>query len=127
MSQILKLTGSLLIQLAEGAQPAPVPVGFNTTYTEKQLYGFTFTGAQSVIPVPAGTVTAPRCVIVFLYEGSISLSWANDGAGAEVLTANPSPPPNDVPVKIMFRYSAPTSALYISTTGAARGEIWLFE
>lgn len=127
MSSTIKLTGNLLIQLAEGAQPAPVPVGFELTYTEKALFGFSYTTPIANELVPAGSITNPRFVLVFLYAGAISLAWNADGDGATELSANPIPPPTDRPVLMLFRYNAPESALYITVAESARGEIWLFE
>jgi hypothetical protein len=66
-------------------------------------------------------------VLVFLYSGTISLSWDATGLAPTVISANPTPPPTDRPLLMLFRYNAPASALYLSTTGAARGAIWLFE
>lgn len=127
MSSTIKLTGNLLVQLAEGAQPSPVPVGFDMTYTEKVIYGFNYNGAVANQPVPAGSVTNPRFVLVFLYEGAISLAWNIAGDGATALAANPTPPPSDRPIMMLFRFNAPASALYITVAASARGEIWLFE
>ena len=127
MAATIQLSGNLLVQLSEGAQPAPVPVGFSMTYNEKVIYGFNYNGVVSNQPVPAGSVTNPRFVLVFLYEGSISLAWNVDGDGPTVISANPTPPPADRPIMMLFRYNAPASALFISVAASARGEIWLFE
>jgi hypothetical protein len=120
-------TGNLLIQLTPESQPAPVPVGFSMTYTEKVLYDFNFIAAQTVIPIPAGTVSNPRFVVVFVRTGTVRLSWNSDGTDFTEISANPSPPPTDVPLMLLFRYNAPASALYIVTPGAATGSVWLFE
>lgn len=127
MASTIKLTGNLLVQLTEGSAPAPVPVGFEMSYTEKVIYDFSYLTAQTNVEVPSGSVTNPRFMLVFLYEGSVSLSWDSAGAAPTVITANPTPPPNDRPLLMMFRYSAPASQLYLSSPGAARGAIWLFE
>ena len=86
MSSTIKLTGNLLVQLAEGAQPSPVPVGFEMTYTEKVIYGFNYNTPVANQPVPAGSVTNPRFVLVFLYEGSISLAWNIAGGFAGLIS-----------------------------------------
>jgi hypothetical protein len=127
MSSTIKLTGNLLVQLAEGAQPAPVPINFDLSYTEKVIYGFNYNTPVTNQLVPAGSITNPRFVLVFLYEGSINLAWNAAGDGATVLSANPTPPPSDRPVLMLFRYNAPASSLYITVPTSARGEIWLFE
>lgn len=127
MASTIKLTGNFLVQLTEGSAPAPVPVGFEMSYTEKVIYDFNYLTSQSNLTVPAGSVTNPRFVLVFLYSGTISLSWDSAGAAPTVISANPTPPPTDRPLLMLFRYNAPASALYLSTTGAARGAIWLFE
>ena len=127
MASTIKLTGNLLVQLTEGSAPAPIPVGFEMSYTEKVIYDFSYLSAQTNVPVPAGSVTNPRFLLVFLYEGAISLSWDSGGAAPTELAANPTPPPNDRPLLMLFRYGAPASALYLSTAGAARGAIWIFE
>jgi len=123
----IKLTGNALVQLMDGATPQPVPVAFDAVYTEKLLAGINYTSAQTNLAIGPGSVTNPRIVMVFIYEGTMSLSWGVDGANPTVLSANPTPPPTDRPVLVMFRYNAPASTLYLTTTGPVRGEIWLFE
>lgn len=127
MSATIKLTGNLLVQLSEGAQPSPVPVGFELTYSEKVIYGFDHTAPVANQLVPAGSVTNPRFVLVFLYSGAISLAWNVAGDGATAMSANPTPPPTDRPIMMLFRYNAPASSLYLTVPANARGEIWLFE
>ena len=127
MASTIKLTGNLLVQLAEGAVPSPVPLGFEMSYTEKVISDFSYTTTQTNVAVPSGSVTNPRFVLVFLYEGSVSLSWDVGGAAPTVISANPTPPPTDRPVLMLFRYNAPASTLYMSSTGTVRGSIWLFE
>lgn len=122
----MKLTGNLLLQLTEDALPSTVPVGFETTYTEYSMHNFAYTTAQTNIVVPQGSVTAPRIVLVFLREGAITLSWASDGAGGMLLTANTLTGTNDKPVIVLYRYAAPVSQLYLSCA-AAKGSIWVFE
>lgn len=127
MACSIKLSGTLLVQLAEGAQPAPVPVNFEMSAGEKVIYGFNHNSPVANSPVPAGSVTNPRLILVFLYEGSISLAWNVAGDGATVISANPTPPPADRPIMMLFRYNAPASALYLTVPASARGEIWMFE
>jgi hypothetical protein len=127
MASTIKLTGNLLIQLAEGAAPSPVPVGFEMSYTEKVIFDFSYASAQTNVTVPQGSITNPRFVLVFLYAGSVSLSWDSAGAAPTVMSANPTPPPTDRPLMMLFRYNAPTSQLYLSSPAAARGAIWVFE
>lgn len=125
MSHSIKLVGNLLIQLATGATPTPVPVGVDTVYNEKLIYEFNYTASQTNTPVPAGSVTNPRWVIVFVDEGTISLSWDSSGDAPTVLTA--SSISANKPVMILFRDTAPAGSLYITTTAPARGQIWLLE
>jgi hypothetical protein len=127
MAKQIKLTGNLLVQLAEGAQPAPIPLSFDMSGTEQIIYGFNHLTPVSNQLVPAGSVTNPRFILVFLYEGSISLAWNVAGDGATVLSANPTPPPSDRPLLMLFRYNAPASSLYLTVPSNARGEIWMFE
>lgn len=127
MAATIKLTGNLLVQLAEGAQPSPVPVSFDMSYTEKAIHGFNHTTPVANVPIGAGTVSNPRFVVVFLYEGSISLAWNVAGDGPTVISANPTPPPTDRPLMMLFRFNAPASTLYLTVPVSARGEIWLFE
>jgi len=122
----MKLTGNLLLQLLEGILPSTVPVGFETTYSESAMHNFVYTTTQTNIAVPQASVSAPRIVLVFLTEGSISLSWDVAGLAPTVLTANPLPGNNDKPVMVLFRYTAPASQLYLSCA-AAKGSIWVFE
>lgn len=127
MAATIKFTGNLLVQLADGAQPNPVPVGFELSYTEKCIYGFNHSTPIANSPVPAGSITNPRFVLVFLYEGSVSLAWNIAGDGPTIISANPTPPPADRPIMMLFRYNSPASALYLTVPASARGEIWLFE
>ena len=127
MASTIKLTGNLLIQLAEGASPSPVPVGFEMSYTEKVIFDFSYLTAQTNLAVPQGSISNPRFVLVFLYQGSINLSWDAGGAAPTVISANPTPPPADRPLMMLFRYNAPASALYLTSFAAARGAIWIFE
>lgn len=122
-----KLTGNLLLQLLPGATPQTVPVGFETSYTEYAMFDVAYTSAQTNVPVGQGSVGAPRLVLVFLTEGTMSVGWDSAGVGAWPLAANSVPGSNDKPVLVMFRYTAPTSQLYMSCSAGAKGQIWVFE
>lgn len=122
-----KLVGNLLLQLLPGATPQTVPVGFEMSYTEYAMQDFSYATSQTNLAVSQGSVGGPRLVLVFLTEGTMSIGWTADGDGATPLTANPVPGGNDKPVWIMYRYSAPTSQLYMSCSAGAKGQIWVFE
>lgn len=121
------LTGNLTVGLTEDARPAPVPINISMTYSKKQMYDFSHSGAVTNSTIPQGTVTAPRFAFVQVTSGSAAFSWASDGAGGLTLTANATPPPADVPSLLMFTFSTASRQLYITTTGAATGRVWLFE
>lgn len=127
MALSFSLSGTLNIQLTDEARPTPIPLTFSTTYSEKAIHDFHYTGAVTNQAIPQGTVTAPRLILVWVREGSITLSWAADGAGGTAIQANPTPPPTESPLMVLTGYSPSARQLYITTSGAARGSIWLFE
>lgn len=126
MALTLVLDGNINLQLTDEARPIPVPLRFNLSYTQKVLYDFDFSGAAANVAVPQGSLTAPKAILVFVREGSLSLSWSATGEGPTVLTANPSPPPADVPTLLLFRFQPGAGQLYTTVAAAARGSIWLF-
>lgn len=127
MSLSIAFAGTLNIQLSEEARPTPVPVNFNLSYTEKVMYDFSFPGSVTHQAVPQGSVTAPRFMLVWVREGAIDLSWSSTGDAPTSIAANPTPPPADTPVLLLMRHAPGASQLYVTTTSAARGAIWIFE
>ena len=82
---------------------------------------------ETRLDAPVRAVMTPRERLVWVREGSITLSWAADGAGGTAIQANPTPPPTESPLMVLTGYSPSARQLYITTSGAARGSIWLFE
>lgn len=126
MSLSLRLDGNIFIQLTDEAQPFPVPLKVVLSYMEKIIYDFSHTTTQTNAVIPQGSITAPKFVLVFVREGTINLSWDSAGAGSTSFTADPQTPAN-VPVMFLYRGTATAAQLYLSSTGVARGAIWLFE
>lgn len=127
MSLSIKLTGTLNIQLTDEAQPFPVPVNYAMQYSEKVLYDFLNNGTVTHVAVPQGSVTNPSLIIVWVREGSIDLSWDPGGANPTTITANPVPTTVNTPLMILSGYMPAARQLYLTSTGVARGAIWLFE
>lgn len=127
MSLSIALDGTVSIQLTPEARPTPIPIKFVRNYNEKIMYDFALSGAVTNQAIPQGSVTNPHTVLVWVREGSIELSWDSGGDGATEISANPSPPPEDAPLMILMRYAPGAGQLYITTTAAARGAVWLFE
>jgi len=126
MALSISFDGTLLLQLTEEARPTPVPVKYQLTYTKKVMWDFSNTTTVTNLAVPQAGVVHPRFILVFIREGEIDLSWESDGDGATTVGANPQG--GDVPVMILFRQPPDASTqLYLSSTGVARGAIWLFE
>lgn len=123
----ITFTGSIAIQLTDEARPATVPVSFSGTYVEKSMNDLSYSVAVTNQAIPQGTVTNPKFILIQVTEGSMSISRSVSGTAPIVLTANPSPPPGDVPTLFSYTFSAPTESLYVTTTGPARGRVWLFE
>lgn len=127
MALSIAFNGSLLLQLTEDARPQAVPVNFALTYTKKVMYDFTNNLGVSHVAVPQGVVNAPTFILVFVKEGEIELSWDSMGANPTSIKANPTQTPPDVPVMMLARYQPGAGQLYLTSTGVARGAIWLFQ
>jgi hypothetical protein len=127
MSLSITLDGNLNIQLTEESRPMPVPMRFGLNYTRKNMNDFVYLGAVTNQVVPQGTVTNPTLVLVWVREGAISLAWNVGGQGPTDIAANPTPPPTDPPQMMLTRYAPGPGQLYITTTGPARGAIWVFQ
>lgn len=127
MSLSIALDGNLSIQLTDEARPTPLPMKFNLSYTRKNMHDFVFSGVVTNQAVPQGTVTNPTIVLVWVREGGISLSWNSGGLGPTEMAANPTPPPGDPPMMMLMRFAPGPGQLYVTTTGPARGAIWVFQ
>lgn len=126
MALTIALDGNLTIQLSPEARPAAVPLKFALSYTKKAMHDFVHTGAVSNVAVGQGSVTAPKFVLIWVREGSVNFSWNVAGDAPTTISANPNPPPGDVPVFLLMRYDPAASQLYMTTTGAAAGSVWVF-
>lgn len=125
MALSFALDGNLLIQLTPEARPQPIPVKFALSYTKKAMFDFVLPPNTSNLAAGPGSVTAPKFVLIWVREGSVDFSWASNGAGAITISANPDPPPADVPVVILMRHEPDAATLYMSCTDAARCDVWL--
>lgn len=123
----IAFTGNILLQQTDTASPAPIPVSWSTTYTEKAMLDLAFTAVQANLPIASGSVGAPRIMYVEVYEGTFLLS--RDPAGANPVKVsveeNPVPPNKAMWMRLTF---APTAEQwYLTTTGPAAGRVWFFE
>jgi len=125
MALSFALDGNILIQLTPEARPQPIPVKFALTYTKKAMFDFVLPANTTNQAVGPGSVTSPKFVLVWVREGSVDLSWAADGAGGLTVSANPDPPPADVPVIVLMRHEPDAATLYMTSTAGARVDVWL--
>lgn len=128
MTTQVQLTGTLNLQLTDEARPAPIPLSFGFNFSEYSLHQFNHTSVVTNQAVNQGTVANPRGVLIQVLEGSVDFSWDIAGAGAWRVSANPTPPPTDVPFMLYFTHNAPVKQLYLTVvTAPARGRVWVFE
>jgi len=121
----ISLDGNLLIQLSPEARPTPVPLKFALQYTRKAMFDYVLAPNTANLAVGPGSVTAPKFVLIWVREGTVSFSWASNGAGAMDVSANPNPPPGDVPVVFLMRFEPGASTLYMTSTAGAVCSVWL--
>lgn len=126
MALTIALDGNISIQLTDDARPTPVPVRFSLNYTRKAMFDYVLPALTSDMAVGPGSVTAPKFVLIWVKSGSVDFSWDSGGAAPTTISANPNPPPSDVPVMVMMRFEATTSTLYMSSTEGAVCSVWLF-
>lgn len=126
MSLSINLDGTLSIQLTEESRPSLVPVRFTRNYTKKAMHTFAHTSPLTNSAVGQGAVTAPKLVLIWVRAGTVSFSWANDGAAPTVIKASDTPPPGDPPVMILMRDDPGAGQLYMTTTGPVEGDVWVF-
>lgn len=125
MALSISLDGNLLIQLSPEARPTPVPLKFALQYTRKAMFDYVLPASTANLAVGPGSVTAPKFVLIWVREGSVDFSWASNGASPTTITANPNPPPGDVPVFFLMRYDPTVETLYMTSDDGAVCSVWL--
>ncbi len=123
---LLSFTGTLSFEPTEGDRPSNVALAFSLAYTQKSLQDLVFPSAVTNLAVSAGTITSPRAVLIEVTEGSMSVSWDSTGGGGVILAANPAPPPATPAMHLLMTYDDAVRGLYITTTGPAKGRVWIF-
>lgn len=126
MALSISLDGNLSVQLTPEARPQPIPVKFALSYTKKGMFDFVLPANSANVPVGPGGVAAPKFVLIWVREGSVDFSWDSGGDAPTTVTANPNPPPADVPVMLLMRYEPSAGTLYMTSLLGARCEVWLF-
>ena len=128
MPSQIQLVGNLNLQLTDESKPFPVPLSFGFNYNEYSMHQFNHAVVVANQAVNQGTVGNPRGVLIQVLEGSVDFSWDVAGVGAWRVSANPTPPPTDVPFMLYFTHGAPARQLYLTVvTAPARGRVWVFE
>lgn len=122
------LTATVSLQLGNEARPSTSAIAIEVTYSEKSMLDYVWTTAQTNLPIPQGSVTNPRVVIVEVLEGEVRLSTDPTGEGPIKLNANPTPETGTPPATfIMFTHDAQAAQYYVTTTGAARARFTFLE
>lgn len=125
----VKFTGNLLVNLKDSAQPAPEPIEWAlAAYTQKAIIGVDFSTAQTDLAVSDGSITAPKVLYVEVISGVLDLKW--DTAGGSVatrLSMDADPVPTYRAQLMLFTPVGTARTLYISSPGAVKANIWLFQ
>lgn len=125
MALTVNLEATLTLKLTGEMRAAPLPITYSLTYTKNSMHEGSVTGAVTNQAVPRGAALAPKFALIQVLEGTVSFSWASDGAGAEALSANED---GSVPAtKLLMRQDPGTVQLYMTTTGPASYRVWLFQ
>ncbi len=125
----VKFTGNLLVNLKDSAQPAPEPIEWAlAAYSQKAIIGVDFSTAQTDLAVADGSITAPKVLYVELISGVLDLKWDVDaGTVPTRLSMDADPVPTYRAQLMMFTPVGTARTLYISSPGAVRANIWLFQ
>lgn len=125
----VKFSGNLLVNLKDSALPSPEPIEWAlATYTQKAILGVDFATAQEDLAVADGSLTAPKVLYVEVISGVLDLKW--DAVGGSVptrLSMDADPVPSSRAQLMLFTPVGTTRTLYISSPGAVKANIWLFQ
>lgn len=126
----LRVTVSVQPQLTSDSREPNIPFSFLTTFAQKNLAEMVFTGPVTDVEVPAGTILAPQCFIVQVYEGAITLKFdvaGVAGTGVLPLSRAASPLPDDPALLIWYNPVTSVKKFFVSCTAPARANLWLFQ
>lgn len=125
----VKFTGNLSLNLKDSAQPAPEPIEWAlSAYTQKAILELNFETAQTDVAVADGSITAPKVLYVELLSGTLDLKWDVDsGTVPTRLSMASDPVPTYRAQLMLFTPVGTARTLYLSSTGAFRANIWLFQ
>lgn len=125
----VRFSGNLLLNLKDSAQPSPEPIEWAlSVYDQKSVLGVNFTVAQTDLAVADGSITAPKVLYVEVLTGVLDLKWDNDaGTVPTRLSMDADPVPTHRAQLMMFTPVGTARTLYISSPGAVRANIWLFQ
>lgn len=122
------LTGNIFLQLGTEAKPAPIPIQHEIEYTENSMSALTYATAQTNTPLPMGTVTTPRVIVLEVAEGTVAIGYSPTGVAAWNLAKSPTALSSDPPARAIWITDVGIAGqLYLNTTGPCRFKIWLFE
>jgi len=125
----LKFSGSFLINQTDRAVPTPNPVEFLlAAYTKSACFTYDETGAITDQAVVDGSVSAPKCVFVELESGVLSLKWdtASDSVATR-LSMDADPVPTQRAMLLLFTPVTASRTLYLTSVGAFRARVWIFQ
>ena len=125
----VRFTGNLLLNLKDSAQPAPEPIEWAlAAYSQKAILGVDFSGAQTDLAVADGSITAPKVLYVELTQGVLDLKWDTDtGTVPTRLSMDADPAPSYRAQLMIFTPVGTARTLYISSPGAVKANIWMFQ
>lgn len=125
----LRFNGTFQPQLTSDSKDQPVPLQFLTQYSQKAMIDVSFTAAQVNYPVNDGTITTPAVVLIVCDEGEfhIACDAAGPGTGLWKLVADNVPPPPFLPFLLFATPNPAANTIYVTTPGAARGRVWIFQ
>lgn len=127
----LKLAVTVTPQLTAASREAAVPFNFTTTYSQKAMMEYALDMGVVSEKIDCGSITAPQCIIVELYEGAISVAFdaaGSAGTGLVKLNRIGTPTPTN-PAYFIYMNPVPTATdIYVSTPlASSRFNVWYFQ
>jgi len=128
MTTSLSFSGTMQLQPTDASRPSPIPIEFLLAYTQKSMLDLVYLTAQTNTPVCLGTITQPRAIYIEVDEGTFDLKWDTDVATVPTrLSMDMVPVPESKACLLLFTPVSATRTLFVTTPGAAKGRIWLFQ
>lgn len=124
----LRFTGNLFFNLTDRAVPTPNPVEFAlSVYSKGACLGYNEATAATDLAVADGSITAPKCVFIEVEEGDCTFRWETGSSVGTRLSMDADPVPTQRAMLLMFTPVGASRTLYITSTGAFKCRVWLFQ